>query len=384
MRVSYVSIVAALLSVVSAKICTNQSVPIHITSRNGLFGHVAVPETNRDATNFTLSLGRQGHNFTNEGLAGYHTISKTYHIMTQYCTPDHPTKKDPAIQILTHGIGFDRTYWDTSYHDFQQSYVNVAVDKFGYYTLSFDRLGIGESSHGDPRDEIQSFLEVQAIRALTICLREGSFPNVHHKFSKIIHTGHSFGSAQTYSLTAMYPDISDGIVLTGFSVNGSFAPSYFDIAGNWVQAALNVPKRLGGYPRGYLVASNTEALEILFLFPGHFPPGLLDLAEETKIPVSIGELLTLGSIPASNPYKGPVLVFTGEHDVPFCGGDCLATGDPSLASIPAAVAKSFPNTKDFEAYIQPQTGHGLTFHNNVTAGYEVIQRFLESKGLKST
>ena len=75
------------------------------------------------------------------------------------------------------------------------------------------------------------------------------------------------------------------------------------------------------------------------------------------------------------------------NDVPYCGGDCLATGNPALASIPAAVAKNFPNvgtTSNFSAYIQPQTAHGLTFHNNATAGYEVIQKFLASKGLRTT
>ena len=310
MHFLYLSFLAALVSSVSARKCINQTVPVTISARDAVFGRVATPHTNIDATNFTLHLSRQGHNFTNEGLTGYHTVSKTYHISTQFCKPDHASAKDPAVQILTHGIGFDKTYWDLSYHNFQQSYVKDAVDKHNYSTLSYDRLGIGQSSHGEPRDEIQSFLEIQALRTLTTMLRDGKFPNAKHKFSKIIHVGHSFGSAQTYALTAMYPDISDGIVLTGFSMNASFV-GFFELGGNFVQAALNVPKRLGHYPRGYLINSDAEALETLFLLPGHYPSPLLAIGEATKQPVAIGELLTLGSLPMKNAFEKPVLVFTG-------------------------------------------------------------------------
>lgn len=45
----------------------------------------------------------------------------------------------------------------------------------------------------------------------------------------------------------------------------------------------------------------------------------------TGQPVTIGELLTIGGATGSmNPTKAPVLIITGEKDVPFCGGDCLA------------------------------------------------------------
>ena len=44
-------------------------------------------------------------------------------------------------------------------------------------------------------------------------------------------------------------------------------------------------------------------------------------------------------------------------------GDCLATGG-AAASIPAGVAASFPNASKFEAYIHPNTGHGINFHYN--------------------
>ena len=347
-----------------------------------------------------------------------------------------------------------RRYWDNPYNDFNYSYIDVAVDTYKYCTLSYDRLGIGMSSHGEPLNEIQAFLEIAALAELTTMLRNGTLPGVGRAFGKVTHVGHSFGSAQTYALVNMYPSISDGIVLTGFSMNASFVP-FFAAGADFVLASLNQPFRFGAVPYatgdailsslasifkvstaaeetlseaygltdylagletrqrvqygdGYLANKDVDTTQYLFLLPGHFDPGILYAGEMTKQPVTVGELLTLGSAPMMNAFKGPVLILTGckqhlplslplprpttdpnpllkilANDLPYCGGDCLATGDPALASIPAAVRKNFPNVPaaDFEAYIQPNTGHGINFHYNATAAYKVAQEFLRSKGL---
>lgn len=216
------------------------------------------------------------------------------------------------------------------------------MDQSGYCTLSYDRLGIGESSHGEPRDEIQAFLEIEALAALTRMLRSGTLPTVDHAFSRVVHVGHSFGSAQTYGLVATYPDISDGIVLSGFSLNSSFT-GFFAAGGNFQQAQLNQPIRFGtestamaiqgflqtyaltdliapfdvttamsySYSPGYLVSSNANALQYQFFYPGYFDTGLLYNVESTKQPVTVGEMLTLGSSPRINKFGGPVFVITG-------------------------------------------------------------------------
>ena len=137
----------------------------------------------------------------------------------------------------------------------------------------------------------------------------------------------------------MYPTISDGIVLTGFSMNASFA-GYFGAGANFEQANLNQPFRLGNlssttveavlnmysltdyvaglspspgldYPAGYLTNANIGANQFIFFLPGFFDPGVLLVGENTKQPVTVGELLTLTSVPMENVYAGPVLVITG-------------------------------------------------------------------------
>lgn len=314
----------------------------------------------------------------------------------------------------------------------------------GYSTLAIDRFGIGNSSHGDPFNEIQAQAEVEALNSVTTKLRNGEIPEVGCKYKQVIHVGHSFGSVQSYWLSALYPENTDGVILTGYSTAGQFLP-YIVAGWNLHSARLNQPLRLGNasndgirklaaqygldqnlvstlqkvldaagvdltsqevwnevattevldlttgynetvfqynYPSGYMVSSDLTALQYAFLYPGNYDLGLALVGEQTKQPVTTGELLTIGSAPAMSPFTGPVLVITGEHDIPFCGGNCFAQLPGSNDSnIPAGVSTAYPSASAFEAYIQPGTGHGLNFQYNATAGYEVIQNFLAGHGL---
>jgi hypothetical protein len=236
----------------------------------------------------------------------------------------------------------------------------------------------------------------------------------------VVHVGHSFGSFQTYFLSTKYPSLSDGIVLTGWSLNASFV-GIWGAGGDFVTANLNQPYRLGSaingsalskvinlkagvgssvvetygltdyfvmpepgtqplnYPNGYFVNRDVNALVYQFLLPGYFDPGIAYFAEVGKQPTTMGELLTIGSIPIPSCFSGPVLVFTGSNDVPFCGGNCYAGGEAS--NIPAQAKPVFAKASTFDTYIQPNTGHGLTLHYNATAGYMYIFNWLKENGL---
>ena len=150
------------------------------------------------------------------------------------------------------------------------------------------------------------------------------------------------------------PSLSDGVILTGFSLNSSFIPLF--IAGSdLVQANLNQPFRFGNitdpqmqaisarlnepisaindkslqeflaeydlvdyvaglaprqqveYASGYLTNSNANANQYNFFLPGHYDPDILTFAEENKQPISPGELLTQGGASQSSNFTGPVL-----------------------------------------------------------------------------
>jgi pimeloyl-ACP methyl ester carboxylesterase len=286
-------------------------------------------------------------------------------------------------------------YWDLSYNNYNYSYVDAAIAR-NYSTLNYDRLGIGKSSHGHPLEEIQITAEVAALAQLTETLRNGTFPGVNQTINKIVHVGHSFGSGQSYLLAHMYPNLTDAIVLTGFSTNPSYAANFL-AGGAFVQANTygltrfnrrhhNESTPFGNLPDGYVISGTPGANAYQFSLVSHVDPGLLDYAEKTKQPATVGELLTAGSLPFVNAFTGPVLVLTGNNDVAFCGGDCLATGNASISSIPATVGNSFPGVdpSNFTAYIQPNTAHGINIHYNSTGAYAVINDFLAQKGLVSS
>jgi len=234
------------------------------------------------------------------------------------------------------------------------------------------------SSHGEPVNEIQALLEVAALKALTDGLRAGSIKGVPKPFHKVVHVGHSFGSEHTYALTAMYPNASDGIALTGFSQNGTFIP-YFALGGNF-ETAHDLPN-LTAYPNGYFASANARGVQTNFFSPGMFDPNILTLGFKTQQPVTVGELLTIGGETGSvNHFAGPALIITGGHDIPYCGGNCLAppTGYPS---IPAAAFKTLPNVTNPQAVVVPNAGHGLNLEYSHPFTYSTINNYFLHNGL---
>ncbi|KAK3719738.1 hypothetical protein LTR37_004275 [Vermiconidia calcicola] len=374
MRYSIVAASSLFAAIASAKNCQDLTIPVDVSARNGVF-NLATPANNIDVTNFILNLSQQGANYTQEVLRKYATVSGNYNIAATYCEPDNGPSEH--VQVLTHGIGFDRAYWDLPFHKGNYSYVNDAVAA-GYSTFAWDRLGIAESEHGDPLSEIQALLEVDALRALTVALRAGDVEGISSGFDVVTHVGHSFGSQHTYALTAMYPDISDGITLTGFSQNGSFA-GFFLIGGNFIQA--NTVAALSEYPDGYFAAGDKSAAHTNFFAPGQFDPAILKYAFKNGQPVTVGELLTFGGETGSvNNFAGPVHIVTGERDVPYCGGNCLAP-PTGLPNIPSSSETFFPNAEDFTVTIIADAGHGLNLEYSHPTTYSSIIDYLAQHGL---
>lgn len=211
---------------------------------------------------------------------------------------------------------------------------------------------------------------------------------------RVIHVGHSFGSIMSNVLAAKNPELSDGVVLTGFSHNSSFPPG-FPISTNFHLAKENRPEVWGNYSTGILTWGDELTLQYNFLKHPYFEPEVLAKAEEIKAPFAVSEFLTLW-IPSlvAPDFTGPVLVsakaigrlttrlvskhmgtdhyvqiITGDSDLAFCGGDCEGVLEP------AAVA--FPASTNFATYIQPDAGHGLNLHRNASAFYDVILDFLD-------
>jgi hypothetical protein len=101
-------LLAALSSLASAKECTDMNISVSLSARQGVF-NIAIPHTNSQVVDFVLNVTQQGRNFTDIALTGYETTCKTYNISTCFCKPSVDPNTNPSVQILTHGIGFDKS-----------------------------------------------------------------------------------------------------------------------------------------------------------------------------------------------------------------------------------------------------------------------------------
>ncbi|KAI1260350.1 alpha/beta-hydrolase [Xylariaceae sp. FL1019] len=346
--------------------CRDLTIDINISAENQVFT-LKPPHGDIEVTNFVLNVIQPGSNFTQTISSGTSTKSGSYQIAATYCEPSHGPGK--ALQILTHGINFGKSYWDHPVHNYNYSYVNSALSR-NYSVFFYDRLGVGGSSKGDPLNEIQPALELSALQALTSMLRQTSVPGIETKYEKLVHVGHSFGSLLTYAFTDSFPTLSNGIALTGFSLDPEF--SALSILGDNIVAANSLPewKHL---PDGYLVDKGVNSLHTGFFSPDAFDPEVLEAAYKVVEPRTIGETLSQDVVPMQSQFGGPVLVITGERDFPACGGNCLAT-EPS---IPAMTEEAFVKASSFNVTIVPGTGHALNFHYSWPTTYGVVSDFFD-------
>lgn len=305
-----------------ARNCQNLTIPVHITAANTDLGDdFPTPQNDVEFTDFFLSNQPHGRQPPDPTTPPPKTRNVTgdYELAATYCEPSPGTPK--VLQVLTHGIGFDRSYWDFAYRDYEYSYVNHALAR-GYATLAWDRLGLGESTRLDPVREVQLPLEVEALRELTRLLRAGSVdlkpgPNANaddgattRPFDKIVHVGHSLGSSVVYALAALDKTALDGIVLTGWSTVTDFMAAGF--IGLHLEQAAPKGGHLAGYDPGYVVVGDVTALHTDFFAPGAYDPDILEPAYVATQPTTVGEIAT-GSYMANTKLEVtvPSLVITG-------------------------------------------------------------------------
>ena len=231
-------------------------------------------------------------------------------VAAQYCHPTHGHVSD-VVQVLTHGIGFDHSYWDFGGPDSEYNYIKVATDS-GYSTLSYDRLGTGKSTKLNPYSQLHLGVEASLLGELTTLLRSGKLSkyagtNISTP-KKVVHVGHSYGSAISHTLVGSAPSLSDGVVLTGYSTLGQVGGTYFAVSSNLHLAVENDPARFGDLSKGYLTWGDELSNQYSFFYYPKFDPKVLHEAEATKQPFGLGEFLTFGNAPKLPGWKKPLLV----------------------------------------------------------------------------
>ncbi|KAG8626045.1 hypothetical protein KVT40_006446 [Elsinoe batatas] len=353
-------------------VCVSGIVEVQANTTQNLNLNVEIPRNQSDLTNTILEFVAPGSPFAANLVNGTQETGGTYEIGATLCRPadgSSPTK----VQLLTHGIGFDRYYWD-----FAQgySYVDVAISN-SFATLSYDRLGVGASTKADPITELQAPLEIEVAASLARLLLAGSLSNT--TFTSVTGVGHSFGSVISQAVTNLYPSLFSAAILTGYTTNATALPAFI-LGINLQIASQNQPYRFSALNNGYVVGGTTSNNQIGFFRAPNFDPAILAAADAAKGTATYGEFFSLTAVtsPAQN-FTGPVAVVNGDADLPFCFGNCTTPTDLTADVLPVLYPNLDANRTG--SYVAPLTGHGLNLHYTAGAAYAFIQDFLNKQGV---
>ena len=249
---------AAGLSNGKGAICFTGNVPIRINSTNT---RILLPEpANQTVVNEILQeLFQADSVIVNQTNGGPSTVLGTFGIEATLCFPDSlaKAKQVRTVQVLTHGVGLDKSYWDIAPG---YSYVDAAVAA-GYATVAYNRLGVGNSDHPDPLQVVQSFADVEILHGIVSLLRCGQLGSKQFKY--VIGVGHSYGSIVELAHTAKYPKDVDAGVLTGFAYDLSSLPLTV-LTNNPAIASVNDPTKFAGLSNAYIVHATPESIQLPF------------------------------------------------------------------------------------------------------------------------
>lgn len=355
--------------------CQNLTIQVPVEADNIRFAGLDQQYNNQSyISGILLRLANFQMPFMASHQNGTFTNTNTYNISAAYCTPKQGGSNNGSLITAVHGVGFNKDYWNFQYAP-EYSLVNQAAS-YGYSTFIYDRLGTGNSSVTENGiDEPQAATEVAILANILRQLKNGTAVE-GRQFDRIVGVGHSYGSIQVQALTAAAPELLDGAVLTGYS-SSTGGLSQFLVSSNLIPAREALPDRLGDRPPVWLATADIAADTQNFFWPPNYSAEAAQQARaQGADAVSLGTLLSMASVakPASN-FTGPVFVISGQHDLPFCSGDCT-TGD-KLQN----VKMMYPQTSNFTTSIVPESGHGLVPHYTGPDSQRQTLEFIMANGL---
>lgn len=295
----------------------------------------------------------------------------SYNVSATFCTPQKAGQHSKTVLFATHGLAFDRGYWNSPYEPDKYNFVQYAVNK-GYSVFFYDRVGVGKSTKISGYDA-QISITIAVLTELAKSVRQGLYTTIG-KPAKVVVVGHSFGSYSSNAAIAENPGLADAAILTGYGLNGS---GQLSLQG-WAPrvARLQRPSEWSDLDFGYVTTGDVFSTINNFFKAGAYDHAVARFSEANKQPFAVGELV---SIPLVSPrlnapnFKGPTLVISGEFDFVVCGGYCRGVLD--------VFRSLFRGSSDFQSYVQPKSGHDTNFATNATGFYGVIFDFLSKHNI---
>ena len=243
--------------------CQTNTFGIHIKTNNSII-ELKEPRNQFDVSTLVQDLTQRNGNIRQLNTARSKILERRFNIQGILCRPqisgaeqsngagNYPGAK---VQVLTHGAGFDKSYWDIvapvnshRTNALRNSYVEAALES-GYATFAYDRLGVGGSDHPDPLQEVQATAEAEILHGIVQGLRAGDIGG--SSFKTAVAVSHSLGSLMQLGHDAKYPKDFDAVVFTGISTMTEYA-SISTVAFNLVIANTLDKPEFKGLSNGYL------------------------------------------------------------------------------------------------------------------------------------
>ncbi|KAF1994721.1 hypothetical protein P154DRAFT_447027 [Amniculicola lignicola CBS 123094] len=309
-------------------------------------------------------------------------VSGTFTIAATYCEPAKKfTKRKDTVQLLVHGLGSNRKYWDGlkfphSAFPGQYSWTQYALSQ-GYSTLAIDNLGSGESARPDPIQTVQSSLQISLIHNIIQSLRSQKLSPILNRFKKVVLVTHSYSSVLGRALSIENPrDGPDAYILTATSTNllgmGALSP---------VSAKVLYPNQFSNLHPAYASIPGSALRESSYALSGSFDPAILAWDEQHPYVFALGEI----AIPARNltsEFSGPVMILTGRRDALVCspaGNITVEVPDCGVGetSNPALSVEKFLKARPWEVFVPEGTGHMVNLHYSAGKSFKAAHEFLE-------
>lgn len=269
------------------------------------------------------------------------------------------------VDVLVHGAGYNRAYWDWPVDPGTYSYVDRTLAA-GRATFAYDRLGAGTSTH-PPSVLLTPQSDAYVLHRIVAELRASGFTAVDA-------VGHSFGSIVAVQEAAAYHD-TDRLVVTGLLHQQQAAPAPPSV----FYPASDDPQFAGkGLDPGY-VTTEPGTRGPAFYSPAADPSVIAydeahkDTASATGLALGLPASQLPPLLNAAAGVTVPVLVLDGAQDTLFCG----STVDCADAAGVLATERSFYRAAPSVAVVLvPGTGHSVALHPTAGSSFAAIEAWI--------
>jgi pimeloyl-ACP methyl ester carboxylesterase len=300
------------------------------------------------------------------------TDTEQLSVSATFCTPTVWQLSEKTIDIMVSGATYNQTYWDWPQDATRYSYVAKTLGA-GRGTLTFDRLGTGQSSRMPGGGLAQTVTtDAFVLHQLVNWIHDQGYTHVNG-------VSHSLGSIVLTKEAALYNDL-DKLVVTGILHLPDIGLNAPNFATSLYPAPLDPAFADKGYDTTYLT-SLPDRRGSVFYDPNTADPAVIaydeahkDVSTAGELTSSILELETPAPLNSTQHITAPVLLVMGQTDNIFCNTlvDCS-----SAEAVAASERPYYANSAQFKAITIPNTAHNLTLHPSADTSFQKINEWMQ-------